>query len=85
MNTVEGPTLNVELNVEGVNVTAIVDTATIIAQSLLHDIKRHLYSERKSQPKLELPYVPLRANLTAQVLLSYWAQRHGSHVYTTHK
>ena len=65
-----GPTLTIELNV-GVNVTAIVDTAsnsTIISRSLLHDVKRQLDSESKPMPKLELPCVPLygkelRANL----------------------
>ena len=78
-----GPTLTIELNVEGVNVTAIVDTAsnsTIISRSMLHDIKRQLDSESKPMPKLELPCVPLYGkegtkgkplDITAQVLLSY--------------
>ena len=78
-----GPTLTIELSVEGVNVTAIVDTAsnsTIISRSMLHDIKRHLDSKGKSMPKLELPCVPLYGkegtkgkplDITAQVLLSY--------------
>lgn len=86
VNTVEGavgPTLTIELDVEGVIVTAVVDTAsnsTIILRSLLHDIKRHLDSESKPMPKLELPCVPLYGkdgtkgkplDITAQVSLSY--------------
>ena len=86
VNTVKGavgPTLTIELNVEGVNVVAIVDTAsnsTIISRPMLHDIKRHLDSEGKPMPKLELPCVPLYGkegtkgkplDITAQVLLSY--------------
>ena len=82
-----GPTLTIELKV-GVNVTAIVDTAsnsTIISRSMLHDIKRHLDSEGKSLPKLELPCVPLYGkegtkgkplDITAQVLLSYSCDGH---------
>lgn len=87
VNTLEGavgPTLTIELDVEGVVVTAIVDTAsnsTIISRcSLLHDIKRHLDAVGKSMPKLELPCVPLYGkdgtkgkplDITAQVCLSY--------------
>ena len=64
VNTVEGavgPTLTIELNMEGVDVMAVVDTAsnsTIISHSLFHVIKCHLDSEGKTMPKLELPCVP---------------------------
>ena len=78
INGVVGPTLTVELNV-----IAIVDTAsnsTIISLSMLHDIKRHLDSEGKPMPNLELPCITLYGkegtkskplDNTAQVLLSY--------------
>ena len=54
-----GPTLTIGLNVEGVDVTATASNSTIISRSLLHDIKRHLDSQSKPLPKLELPCVPL--------------------------
>ena len=78
-----GPTLTIELNMEGVNAIAVVDTAsnsTIISCSLLHDIKRHLDSQGQPMPKLELPCVPLYGkegkkgkplDITAQLLLSF--------------
>ena len=48
VNVVEGavgPTLMLKLSVEGLQVAAVVDTAsnsTIISRSMLHDIKHHL-------------------------------------------
>ena len=56
------------------------ESSTIISRSLLHDIKRHLDSEGKPVPQLELPCVPLYGkegtkgkplDITAQVVLSY--------------
>ena len=65
VNVVEGavgPTLMLELSVEGLQVAAVVDTAsnsTIISRSMLHDIKHHLQTQGKPMPQLELPCVPL--------------------------
>lgn len=57
-----GPTLMLELCVEGVQVPAVVDTASnssIISRPMLHGIKNHLLSLGKPIPKLELPSIPL--------------------------
>ena len=65
MNVVEGavgPTLMLELSVEGLQVAAVVDTASnslIISRSMLHEIKQHLQAQGKPMPQLELPCVPL--------------------------
>ena len=86
VNVVEGavgPTLMLELSVEGLQVTAVVDTAsnsTIISRSLLHDLKNHLQALGRPIPKLELPCVPLYGkegtkgkplDITAQVPLTF--------------
>ena len=57
-----GPTLLLELFVEGLKATAVVDTtcnSTIISRPMLHGIKRHLESLGKPTPKLQLPCIPL--------------------------
>ena len=65
VNVVEGavgPTLMLELSVEGLQVAAVVDTAsnsTIISRSMLHKIKHHLQTQEKPIPQLELPCVLL--------------------------
>ena len=62
VNGAVGPTLMLELCVEGLKVSAIVDTASnasIISRSMLHDIRDHLISLGKPVPKLELPCVKL--------------------------
>ena len=65
VNMVEGasgPTLVLDIQVEGLNATAVVDTAsnsTIISQTLLHDIKFHLRSMGNPVPKLERPCLTL--------------------------
>ena len=80
-----GPTVQMELLVEGLKVPAVVDTgsqSTIISRALLHDIKRHLEGQGKSMPKLELPRVKLFGkdgssekplNIMAQVRLTFEA------------
>ena len=45
-----GPTLMLELSMEGLQVAAVVDTAsnsTIISRSMLHEIKHHLQAQGK--------------------------------------
>ena len=86
VNVIEGavgPTLMLELCVEGLQVAAVVDTASnsiIISISMLHSIKHHLQSLGKPFPKLELPCIPLYGkegtkgnplDITAQVMLSF--------------
>ena len=57
MNAIEGaagPTLMLELLVEGLQVAAVFDTAsnsTIIPRPMLHSIKRYLQSLGKPMPK----------------------------------
>ena len=53
-----GPTMLMNVEVEGVLVSAVVDTgsqSTIISRPFLHKVKRHLDSQGKSMPELELP------------------------------
>ena len=86
VNAIEGavgPTLMLELFVEGLQVAAVVDTAsnsTIISRPMLHRIKRHLQSLGKPIPQLELPCIPLYGkegtkgkplDITAQVMLTF--------------
>ena len=86
VNAVEGavgPTLMIKLSVEGLQVAAVVDTAsnsTIISRPMLHSIKHHLQSLGKPIPKLELPCIPLYGkegtkgkplDITAQVMLTF--------------
>ena len=86
VNVIEGavgPTLMLELSVEGLQVAAVVDTAsnsTIISRSMLHEIKHHLQAQGKPMPRLELPCVPLYGkegtkgkplDITAQVSLTF--------------
>ena len=50
------------INIEGVSVTALIDTGskcTIISHSLLHDIGKFLASQGKPLPKLEKPSTTL--------------------------
>ena len=57
-----GPTLSMDVNVEGVVVPAVVDTgskSTVISRSLLHNIKRHLLRKGEPMPELELPKTTL--------------------------
>ena len=86
VNTIEGavgPTLMLELSVEGLQVAAVVDTASnssIISRPMLHSIKNHLQSLGQPIPKLELPSIPLYGkegtkgkplDITAQVMLTF--------------
>ena len=86
VNVVEGavgPTLMLDLSVEGLQVAAVVDTASnssIISCSMLHEIKRHLQARGEPMPQLELPCVPLYGkegtkgkplDITAQVSLTF--------------
>ena len=53
-----GPTMVVDVEVEGVLVSAVVDTgsqSTIISRPFLHRVKRHLESKGKAMPELQLP------------------------------
>ena len=78
-----GLSLYLDLMIEGVRVSALVDTgsqATIIARSVLHDIGRHLNQQGKPLPELSRPSVKLygkdgrkgnkELNVTAQVKLT---------------
>ena len=74
-----GPTLLLDVCVEGVEVAAVVDTgaqSTIISRSLLHKIKKHLSNQGKSLPSLEFPLPFLygkggnRLHITARVNLT---------------
>ena len=77
-----GPTLELDVRVEGVQVTAMVDTgsqSSIISRSLLHRVGRHLRKQGNPVPKLEPASVRLygkdgaagqhELNVTAQVTL----------------
>ena len=53
-----GPTVVVDVEVEGVLVSTVVDTgsqSTIVSRPFLHKVKRHLESKGKAMPELELP------------------------------
>ena len=53
-----GPTMVVDVEVEGVLVSAVVDTgsqSTIFLWPFLHKVKRHLEGKGKAMPELELP------------------------------
>ena len=78
-----GPTLLLALQVEGVKVSALVDTgsqSTIISRQLLHEIGKHLHSKGKPLPELEKPSARLygkdgrkgnkELNVTAQLKLT---------------
>ena len=78
-----GPTLYVDLTIEGVPVQAMVDTgsqSTIISRDLLHQIGKHLISQGKSLPQLKVPTVRLygkdgkktqcELNISAEALLT---------------
>ena len=75
-----GPSLYLDLLIEGVRVSALVDTGsqtTIIARSVLHEIGKHLREQGKPLPQLSRPSVKLygkdgrngnkELNVTAQV------------------
>ena len=78
-----GPTLLLALQIEGVQVSSLVDTgsqSTIISRQVLHAIGKHLHSQRKPLPQLEKPSARLYGkdaqkgdrplNITAQVTLN---------------
>ena len=53
-----GLTMVVDVEVEGVLVSAVVDTglqSTIVSRPFLHKVKRHLEGKGKAMPELELP------------------------------
>ena len=57
-----GPTLWLEVCIEGLPVSAVADTgaqSTIISRQVLHKIHKHMQNQGKSMPRLELPSVPL--------------------------
>jgi len=57
-----GTLLHVDVCIEGVSVLAMVDTGaqfTIISQSTLHAVNRHLKQQGRELPPLELPTVRL--------------------------
>jgi len=57
-----GSSLHVDIQIEGVPVTAMVDTgaqSTIISRSTLHDVNRRLKQQGQELPPLELPTVRL--------------------------
>ena len=75
-----GPSYWLELSVNGVVVSAMVDTgsqSTIVSRNFLHKVCRHLHDERKSVPKLESPSTKLRGkggyiiDVVAQVNLTF--------------
>ena len=78
-----GPTLYVDLTIEGVPVQAMVDTgsqSTILSRDVLHKVGRHLASQGKSLPHLQVPTVRLygkdgkktksELNISAEALLT---------------
>ena len=78
-----GPTLYVDLTIEGVSVQAMVDTgsqSTIISRDVLHKVGRHLASQGKPLPQLQVPTVRLygkdgkktksELNISAEALLT---------------
>jgi len=85
-SSVVGPNLLLALQIEGVQVSALVDTgsqSTIISHQVLHDIGKHLHSQGKPLPQLEKPSARLYGkdgqkgnrplNITTQVTLNLWA------------
>ena len=83
LSSAVGPTLLLALQVEGVQVSALVDTgsqSTIISRQLLHEIGKCLHSQGKPLPELEKPSARLYGkdgqkgnrplNITAQVTLN---------------
>ena len=78
-----GPTLLLELQIEGVKVNALVDSgsqSTIISRRVLQDIGKHFHSQGRPPPQLEKPSARLYGkdgqrgnrplNITAQVTLN---------------
>ena len=58
MSEAVGPTLVIYLNIEGVQVEAMVDTGsqyTVISRAILHKVGRHLRQQGKEMPQLRLP------------------------------
>ena len=58
LSSAVGPTLVFPVEIEGVQVNALVDTdsqSTIISRQVLHEIGKHLHSQGKPLPKLEKP------------------------------
>ena len=75
-----GPSYWLEVLVEGVSVSAMVDTgsqSTIVSRSLLHKVFKHMEREGKPLPKLECPSAKLRGkgghpiDVTAQVKFTF--------------
>ena len=62
-NKVVGPTLFLDVEIEGVPVEAVVDCgspATIISRSMLHEIARNLRRTGKPLPELSKPSIKLK-------------------------
>ena len=87
------PVLNLEVLIEGVPVTAVVDTgaqSTIIARSTLHKVGRHILENGGKLPTLEKPTVRLygkdgrkggrELTITAQLPLSFSVDGKSVHV-----
>ena len=77
-----GPTLLLDVCIEGVPVSAVVDTgaqSTIISRPMLHRIHKQMKSRGKTMPKLALPSPPLYGksgsalDITAMVNLTFSA------------
>ena len=75
-----GPSYWIEVLVEGVAVSAMVDTgsqSTIVSRSFLHQVFKHMEREKKPLPKLEYPSTRLRGkgghpiDVTAQVKFTF--------------
>ena len=75
-----GPSYWLELSVDGVVVSAMVDTgsqSTIVSRNFLHKVCKHLHGEGKPVPKLESPSTQLRGkgghpiDVVAQVNLTF--------------
>ena len=78
-----GPTMYIDLEIEGVKVEAMVDTgaqSTIISRALLHEIANSLKAQGRPVPELEAPCVQLFGkecnsvkpglDITAQIMLT---------------
>ena len=81
-----GPTLMLELQIEGVTVEAMVDTgsqSTVISRAVLHEVGKHLHQQGRKMPQLRIPTARLygkdcggerrELDITAEVSLKFEA------------
>ena len=76
-----GPTMYIDLEIEGVKVEAMVDTgaqSTIISRALLHEVANNLKAQGRPVPELEKPCARLFGK-SATVSSQSWISLHKSH------